>query len=339
MGNEYLIYLQEIPDMSWIVELISEQFDDAINMMTANSIIYGGAVRDCLAGKTLLGDLDIVVPSAEHHVLVSRFIKSPKWVLINRAQKRDIQRMAKYKPFNPFLPANNNHLYRNSKISGITSFKTLGDKVVQIMELPTTNNTPFQSAIHFVKQVDIICCGTILTSNGKVFEVVHNAYDDCKKGILRLNNLPNNDDLKKFQSRIKKLVARGWYNAINMNQVIKNIKKKQKICNQPDKTITATSDIHMTRFNYAKSKSATIIKGVGYNTFISNEALSSIGGKTKLFSLLDRLAKTYLLDIIIQIKLNGIMMRTINNSINHFIYKKIFGSKKNLIQTSCLIKM
>ena len=335
MGNEYLVYLQEISDMSWVVELISEQFDDAINMMTANSIIYGGAVRDCLAGKTLLGDLDIIVSSAEHHVLVNRFIKSPKWVLINRTQKRDInsvQVTAKYKPFNPFLPANNNHLYKNSKISGITSFKTLGDKVVQIVELPTTNNTPFQSAIHFVKQVDIICCGVILTSNGKVFEVVPSAYDDCKKGILRLNSLLNINDLEKFQSRIKKLVTRGWYNTINMNQAIKNIKKKQKICNQPDKTITATTDIHTVRFNYAKSKAATIIEGVGHKTFISNATISSIGGKTKLFSLLDRLAKTYLLDIIIQVKFNGIMMKTINRSINHFVYKKIFGVKERLIQ-------
>jgi hypothetical protein len=318
MGNEYLIYLQEILDTSWVVELISEQFDDAINMMTTDSIIYGGAVRDCLAGKTLLGDLDIIVPSAEHHILINKFIQNPKWLLINRTQKG-----REREPFNPFLPVNNNHSYENSKISGITSFKTLGDKIVQIVELPTTDDTPFQSAVRFVKQVDIVCCGVILTNNGRVFEVVPNAYNDCKKNILCLNTTFNINNIEGFQSRIKKLVAREWHNAVDMNQVVKTVKKKQKIFNQ-----TEVKDISIIKFRYAKTKSTTMNNNNGYELFISNKDLIHIGKRTETFSRLGRMAKRYLLDIIIHMKFYGIVIKCVNQATADFVYKKIFNTKK-----------
>lgn len=327
MGNEYLIYLQEILDTSWVVELISEQFDDAINMMTTDSIIYGGAVRDCLAGKTLLGDLDIIVPSAEHHILINKFIQNPKWLLINRTQKG-----REREPFNPFLPVNNNHSYENSKISGITSFKTLGDKIVQIVELPTTDDTPFQSAIRFVKQVDIVCCGVILTNNGRVFEVVPNAYNDCKKNILCLNTTFNINNIEGFQSRIKKLVARGWNNTIDMNQVAKSIKKdikkKQRVLDQTDEQVPNQTDRVGKRFNYAKSETSVIDGRHMYKNFISNKDLSRIGGKTRLFSLLERVAKVYLLDIIISPVPDGVIIKTISKSTGGFIHRKIFGGKR-----------
>ena len=342
MRNEYLVYLQEILDTSWVVELISEQFDNALNMMTTNSIVYGGAVRDCLAGKTLFGDLDIIVPSAEHHLLVNRFIKSPKWVLINRTQKRNLNntntlqklyssKKTGYKAFNPFLSANNNHQYKNFNISGITSFKTLGNKIVQIIELPITNNTPFQSAVDFVKQVDIVCCGVILTINGKVFEVVPNAYDDCKKGILCLNKSFNINNLEIFQSRIKKLVARGWYDAVDVDQITKSMKKKRKVLNQTNKIIPKNT--HTLRFNYAKTNSTIIKNNDEYKIFIPNRNVTSLGGKTKLFSLLGHIAKIYQLDIIIQVKLNGVTITTIDEVINRFVYRKIFDIKKKPIQT------
>lgn len=325
MKNEYLVYLQEILDSSWVVELISEQFDDAVNMMTTNSIIYGGAVRDCIAGKTLLGDLDIAVSSAEYHVLVSRFIKSPKWVLINRSQKNAIdnaKNFPRYKLPNPFLPVNDSHLYENSKISGTTSFRTLGNKIVQIMGLSTSNNTPFQTVIHFAKQVDMVCCGIILTSNGKVFEVVPNAYSDCKKNILCLNKTSDINNLERFQSRIEKLVKRGWNNSINMNQIIK---KKRKNLNEINHNEINHKNI---RFNYAKTETSIIKNNFRYNTLIPNDEIVSFGGKAKLFPLLDHLAKAYQLDIIIQSRFDDILMKTIDKITGRFVYRKIFGIKK-----------
>lgn len=217
MDNTYLLYLQKIPNTSWIIETISEKFDDAIDMLTTNSVIYGGAVRDCLAGKKLLGDLDILVPYEEYHSLTNRFMTNPKWVLTKRNKQSSTYKMA---------------IVNNKQLFGLpyfTSFKTLDNREVQIIPLPSTNNnTIFQTITHFVKQVDIVCCGVILTNEGKAFEVVPNAYKDCKKNILRLNNLLNVTNLKHFQQRVKKLVLRGWINEMNFNQIIKNVNNRSQ---------------------------------------------------------------------------------------------------------------
>ncbi len=47
-------------EFSDAVELISEKFDNALELADKDALVYGGAVRDLVAGLPLKGDLDIV---------------------------------------------------------------------------------------------------------------------------------------------------------------------------------------------------------------------------------------------------------------------------------------
>lgn len=72
--------MKEIEGLSWIQEVITERFDQSIiNAMTENSLIFGGALRDIVAGVPLCGDLDIVVPQDESIALLTALHSSPKW--------------------------------------------------------------------------------------------------------------------------------------------------------------------------------------------------------------------------------------------------------------------
>lgn len=225
MNSEYLLYLQEIKDTEWVIELISEQFDDAMNMMTPNSVIYGGAVRDCLAGKNLLGDLDIAVSASECTTMINKFVKNPKWVNVSNKLSG-----AHYKKFGavPHFFGEPQRTSSYTKTPQIMSFKTLGNKTVQIIILEPTGDDPFQTVTTMVKQVDIVCCGVILTNDNKVFEVVPNAYKECKKHVLHLNNACYVKDIDNFKRRIEKLSERGWINEININKVIRTVNRKRK---------------------------------------------------------------------------------------------------------------
>ena len=233
MNGEYLLYLQEIKDTEWVIELISEQFDDAMNMMTKNSVIYGGAVRDCLAGKDLIGDLDIAVSASESTTMINKFVKNPKWVNVSNNNKRSESHYKKFSLTHSFFgEPSRKSVFQTAP--QIMTFKTLGNKTVQIIILSPTDDDPFQTVTTMVKQVDIVCCGVILTNDNKVFEVVPNAYKDCKKHVLHLNNACYVKDIENFKQRIEKLSERGWINEININKVIRTVnrKRKQKIENE-----------------------------------------------------------------------------------------------------------
>ena len=294
MDNDYLLYLQEIPNVSWIVEVISETFDDALDLMTSSSIVYGGAIRDCLAGKKLIGDLDIIVmPSvAEYSALVNRFTKSPKWISINNRQENLSYEQPK------FLTSRRDANRSISKIPYLTAFKTLGNKTVQIITPSTVKSSPFRTIVHFAKQVDIICCGLILTNESRVFEIVPDAYEDCKKGILRLNNLSNNIiNFEHFQARIEKLTARGWINNINMAQAVRNIKRRQK---QQEKSN------HITKNDEKKQQ----IDRKTY--YIDHETTKRIGDMETVFHYLTKIKKDHHLNVTIASSKGGFIMFTTN---------------------------
>lgn len=240
MNGEYLLYLQEIKDTEWVIELISEQFDDAINMMTKNSVIYGGAVRDCLAGKDLIGDLDIAVSASECNTMINKFVKNPKWVNISNNNRISAECYKKFGTVSPFftIPSRKSVFQTAPQIM---TFRTLGNKTVQIIILSPTDNDPFQTVTTMVKQVDIVCCGVILTNDNKVFEVVPNAYKDCKKHVLRLNNVCYVKDVDNFKQRIEKLSERGWINEININKVVSTVNRKRKQKIEHEKSIAGAT--------------------------------------------------------------------------------------------------
>ena len=48
MNPEIPGYLKEIENVGWVQEIVMERFDNATELMVPTSIVYGGAIRDCV---------------------------------------------------------------------------------------------------------------------------------------------------------------------------------------------------------------------------------------------------------------------------------------------------
>ena len=227
-------YLKEIPDVEWVQEVIMERFDSALELLGVDSIVYGGAVRDCLAGLELLGDLDIATTRNGLAAMVDRFHKSTKWVAHDSSvvEQKTFQTMpAKAgKWTSPKMPSRNSgDMARElSPMSNVTAFRTLGDKVVQLITSKRLTRDKFQDAVYMTRTVDITCCGVLLAADGRVFEAVPGAYQDCLDRVLRLNEDSNTIFVDALPFRVEKLVARGWKNEIDVNKAIRDVKLAQE---------------------------------------------------------------------------------------------------------------
>lgn len=76
-------------DAPWVLEVISENFDGALELMTDSNVVYGGAVRDALANIPLEGDLDIAVSTMSNNKQIQMFNESLKWKPISKKQDID----------------------------------------------------------------------------------------------------------------------------------------------------------------------------------------------------------------------------------------------------------
>ena len=168
-------HIVEIPNVEWVKEILAEKFDSAGEILTPNSIIYGGAIRDCLSGKELLGDLDVAVPAVEGTKIIDNLDTSPKWSRNGKNHFREDYRGKKESP-----------------IAYVYDYKNVLNRVMQIIMVRgevTGESDPLASTIHVAKLVDIVCCGVFMTVDGRVFEALPGAFDDCVKADLRFNTL------------------------------------------------------------------------------------------------------------------------------------------------------
>lgn len=79
-------FIKEI-DAPWIIEIITEKFDQsAINAMPELSLVYGGAIRDAIAGLPLISNLDMIVSNKQFRTIISIFNDSPKWTKCKEAR-------------------------------------------------------------------------------------------------------------------------------------------------------------------------------------------------------------------------------------------------------------
>jgi hypothetical protein len=86
----------------------------------------------------------------------------------------------------------------------------------------------FDKAAAMARQVDILCCSMILTSDGRVFEALEGAFEDCRNRILRINPESTTIHLETVPTRIEKLVKRGWTNQIDVEKVVEEVKARRK---------------------------------------------------------------------------------------------------------------
>lgn len=217
-------YLKEIEDAGWIQEIIMERFDNALELMAPTSIIYGGAIRDCIAGKELLGDLDFAVTADDFGGMSEAFQTNSKWIPTISQSSGD-EEVAQ-----PVLKIKSSgDLAKNlAPMSGVSSFTTMGGKIVQLITSKYQDRDPLQSAIYVARMVDIVCCGMIMLCDGRVFEAVPGAYQDCLDGVLHLNKTSDTIYLDALGPRVEKLVNRGWKNTIDVAKVIKEIEDSRE---------------------------------------------------------------------------------------------------------------
>jgi hypothetical protein len=189
-----------------------ERFDNALEFMTPYSIIYGGAVRDCIAKKELVGDLDLAMPPNDFIGISEAFHTNPKWIPSANLNDKDIKL----------------HIERDYGNVNVSSFETTGGKIVQLITSKYQDRDPLQSAIYVARMVDIVCCGVIMLCDGRVFEVVPGAHQDCVDGVLRINKNSDTINLDSLRLRVDKLVNRGWKNTIDIRRVTKEIEDKRE---------------------------------------------------------------------------------------------------------------
>lgn len=211
-------YLEELKGYDHLYEMLSERFDNALEMMTLDAIIYGGATRDCIAGKEALGDLDISVSQHSFRGIYDSFLKNPRWAEIEGPVRRgkktlDIPLFGKNaEEDNPYEA-----MARSARpvLNGVTNFAGVSGQVVQIMTPSRSTKDLLADALILARTVDIRCCGIIMLSDGRIFEVVPGAAEDCLEGVLRLNPESGHIEARSTTQRIKKLTARGWKSEIS----------------------------------------------------------------------------------------------------------------------------
>ena len=205
-------------DVTWILECLDEKFDDAISLLPNSCLIYGGAIRDLLAGLPIGGDLDIAVPHMEYNALRQVFDDSVRWVA---------------KPGNILLPKDYNR--PSAKIiSGITTYtNTTGDEIQLIQACPNEKSMAVSNqliynlgVVEIVTNVDLVCSAVMMDMQGNVFEVLPNALKDCKNRILTFNEELKSKEVYKETviKRIQKLEKRGWVSHVDTTKFKNNSK-------------------------------------------------------------------------------------------------------------------
>lgn len=227
MANELLKEL----GIEGVAELMAERFDDAIDLMHSDAIVYGGAIRDILAGLPLEGDLDIATDGHSYRDTVKSFRGSPKWTEKGRrwhslsiATTTKTGRTSSNKP-SSFRrePPSSPYEGASMPVASTTSFVTFNSAKTQIVMSKGQSKDSFDAALEIVRHVDFVCCGLAMDNTGRIFEVIEGAYEDCKNKVLRLNKFTKNINIDNLKERITKLKKRGWESKINISAVKKKM--------------------------------------------------------------------------------------------------------------------
>ncbi len=197
----------------WVIEHIEEKFDNALSLLDERCVVYGGAIRDSLAGLPIKGDLDISMPRNMFKVIQKKFMQSVRW-------HKNIKSLNKLSVSNSANPTTVKKI-----LSSVETFANIADKKIQLIApniCDEVNINGIDSGIiDIVSNVDIVCCGVLTDMFGIIYEIVPGAFDDCKNKILNFNSdiKVTHTSIKQLNLRITKLKQRGWTNNININKI------------------------------------------------------------------------------------------------------------------------
>jgi len=250
-------------EADYIVEVLVERFSffpvDVLDSGLALSMIYGGALRDAVAGLPLEGDLDIAVATGPaFSQIVGDFESSSKWSRVfkgssvpmgksmprhrrNKAAKIELNdELLVPVPPTVFKDAHKKYFYGgvevahafpssygNVPLSQIITFEDASGALVDIIHAKD-DNASRNAAIFLVSSVDLICCGFAMGQDGSLFEIVEGAEEDCKNRILRINTSVLADlNLERVKERISRFEKRGWKSEIDLKKLTEKHRKLQ----------------------------------------------------------------------------------------------------------------
>jgi len=289
-----IFFLKEIEGTDWVIEVIGEKFDNVMEMMTKDTVIYGNVIRDCLASEevkhTLANTITLAAPVRDYGVIKSRFSTNPKWVpssggmgdvpmrkssmfdkiaeveadgaeaiptvqssksIVDGVMERLYPSSAS--PDNKAIPSKVTYKgkpllknpydgslyppsspYKSGKMS--VSFRTENGSVVEIYPAERGGVDDFESVLHTARSsVDFTCCGLVMTSDGRIFEILPNAAKDCADGILKINPYFDLRLLNNLGKKVELLKSQGWKSEINVAKEMRKAtlileKQKKKDC-------------------------------------------------------------------------------------------------------------
>ena len=207
-------FLKSINNTDWVAEALAERFDQSIfDIMPDDSLIYGGSIRDILAGLPMKGDLDIALPSTKLANVKQILSDHPKWVEVVEDNTKPVEIEAPEETPDPAEPAVYDEVVEiTSSPSGITFAEVTKNKVYKketkiedIANFVGPNGVEMQlisaghsdgplknvsySVVELIRKVDVVCCGVVMDKRGRVFEALDGAFEDCLNKVLRFNKL------------------------------------------------------------------------------------------------------------------------------------------------------
>ena len=251
-------------DVPNIVEIISETFDDVLNHMLPGMLVFGGALRDIIAGFGLHHDLDIATSSLKGKEFIHYLETSSKWmeecVITQYKEQAKVMEskildiISPHSMENGMLDLNRNFSYNTKSRYGnalnVRTFINFSGQKLQIItsksDLFTLKENP---PIIIAKTVDFICCGLIMDTDGNVYEVIEGAKNDCVEKILRVNKNVN----VKFHSlskRIEKFTARGWKSQIDLTKIKYKQARLKKAAEKRERETEKQSNKSLTNYIY-----------------------------------------------------------------------------------------
>lgn len=311
-------------DIPYAAEIIAERFDNALELMGNHAIVYGGAIRDIIAGLPIGGDLDIAANAHVYNQIVANFSHSSKWSRVGAGAMPNTRTKVRgghivgtssgrlsgkaYPPKSKYKHSSSgatrqNPYGKSMPITATATFETFDNARVQVVRAKDSIGdalASLNSVFNLARYTDIRCCAFSLNSIGEVFELVDGAYIDCKDKVLRINEIKDPARFDNLEIRINKLVKRGWTSKINLAKVRvklkqlrnkeleKNKVKMKKTAGLPHAVKDATDKLLAGLINIKKRKKS------GYAVEISANIQEVIGEDATGF--VDRLRYEYGLD-------------------------------------------
>lgn len=237
-STEYFLNVTNIAPYG--VEILEDLFDDAISTIERNEInkgkgkhyLYGGAIRDLLAGLPIEGDLDVLTTCIAS--LDTLFASNPKWGRVKEKSIPETQisvdKVKKDLADSPSLYSlikkgdvtkETFDFLVKSKYNAAHKYINIHRKQVDLIEC---------SNIHaHVLNTDLLCCCLLMSLEGKIYEMVEGALADCQSRILRINPFCKTIEKEALKNRIDKLEKRGWTSIIKLEDIVEPIKEELPI--------------------------------------------------------------------------------------------------------------